>query len=84
MKKAFYFVLGIAFVILTSAGTVSIMTVKPEKPKSVTSFVGDIKQCSERILKYSQKGYVVKFITQSQSSALSDDYIKCLVVMEKY
>ena len=33
MKNVFYFLLGIALIVLTSATTVSVMTVKPEIPK---------------------------------------------------
>lgn len=84
MKNIFYFLLGIALIVLTSAATVSVMTVKPATPKSVTSFVGNTKQCSKHIMEYSKRGYVVKFMTQSQGSYNEYNQTRCLVVMEKY
>ena len=35
MKKAFYFILGVSLIVLTSATTVSVMTVKPANPKYI-------------------------------------------------
>jgi hypothetical protein len=84
MKNAFYFVLGIALIVLTSATTVSVMTVKPATPKLVMTYVGDINHCSEQIRVYSQKGYTVKFMTQSQGQYSGYDETRCIVVMEKY
>jgi hypothetical protein len=84
MKNVTYFLLGIAIVVLTSAPTVSVRTVNPATPKATATFVGDINQCSKHILTYSQKGYVVKFMSQSQSQYTDYDETRCLVVMEKY
>lgn len=83
MRKVMYFLLGIGLVVLTSATTVSVMTVKPATPKSVVTFSGNVKSVSKQILKHSKSGYVVKFVTQTQSyNGNNDSY--CLVVMEKY
>jgi hypothetical protein len=84
MKNLFYFLLGISLIVLTSATTVSVMTVKPATPKSIATFVGDINQCSKYIREYSQRGYVVKFMSQSQGQYSGYDETRCLVVMEKY
>lgn len=84
MKNVFYFLLGIALIVLTSATTVSVMTVKPATPKSVMTYVGNINNCSKQIRLYSQRGYVVKFMTQSQGSGYGYEDTRCLVVMEKY
>ena len=51
MKKAFYFILGIALVILTSATTVSVMTVKPAPPKLFTVKSFGYESDSDRITK---------------------------------
>jgi hypothetical protein len=81
MKKAFYFMLGIALIILTSATTVSVMTVKPATPKHfiVKHFYETEKQ-SSFIGNMMKKGWILK----SQSLAGGDSYIYGIVVMEKY
>ena len=84
MKSAFYFLLGIALIVLTSAATVSVMTVKPATPKAVMTYVGTPKECSRQIGAYSVDGYIVKFISQSQGEYSGQEYANCLVVMEKY
>lgn len=84
MKNAFYFMLGIALVILTSATTVSVMTVKPATPKYfvVKEFrdadYGD--EQSEYIEKMIKKGWILK----SQSLGGKQYTIYGIVVMEKY
>lgn len=83
MRKVMYFLLGIGLVVLTSATTVSVMTVKPATPKSVVTLVGNIEVVSKQILKHSKNGYVVKFATQTQVYS-GIEYTRCLVVMEKY
>ena len=51
------FILGCLFILLTAAGTASIMTVKPATPKSVIVYDGyDPKPF---ILKYSKFGYII-------------------------
>lgn len=84
MRKVMYFLLGIGLVVLTSATTVSVMTVKPATPKSVVTLVGDVNEMSRQILKHSKNGYVVKFGTQSQGQYAGYENTRCLVVMEKY
>ena len=81
MKKL---VLGIALVILTSATTVSVMTVKPATPKYfiVKEFndadFGDVQ--AEYIEKMIKKGWILK----SQSLGGKQYHIYGIVVMEKY
>lgn len=84
MRKVMYFLLGIGLVVLTSATTVSVMTVKPATPKSVVTLTGNLTTVSKQILKHSKNGYVVKFATQSQGQYVGEEYTRCLVVMEKY
>lgn len=84
MKNVTYFLLGIALVVLTSATTISIMTVKPATPKSVVTIVGHVSKVSKKILEYSRKGYIFKFGTQSQGNYNDYEDTRCLVVMEKY
>jgi len=78
-----FFLLGIFLVILTSATTVSIMTVKPATPKNVLCFIGNPVELQNRILTWTQKGFIVKTgLTTSQGS--SGRYEVGLIVMEKY
>jgi hypothetical protein len=78
MKNAFYVLLGIALIVLTSATTVSVMTVKPAKPKSVivriTRYGNDT---NGFIYTYVKQGYIVK-------SSDGDGSGNWLVIMEKY
>jgi hypothetical protein len=78
MKNAFYFTLGIALIVLTSATTVSVMTVKPAKPKSVSVGVLRSKEVKDFTYQYVKKGFQIKTITAS------NDYGVIVVVMEKY
>lgn len=84
MKNVFYFMLGIALVILTSATTVSVMTVKPATPKYfiVKSFYEyhSSERQADFIIKMSKKGWVLK----SQSLAVNLNVLHGIVVMEKY
>ena len=84
MKNAFYFMLGIALIILTSATTVSVMTVKPATPKYfvVKEFTdADYKDVQAKyIRKMIKKGWVLK----SQSLAGKQYTFYGIVVMEKY
>ena len=82
MKNIFYFVLGLCLVILTSATTASVMTVKPAPPKSVVTYYGD--NPKEFISKYSKMGYIFKNSSQSQGSGNGSHWVTCLIVMEKY
>ena len=64
--------LGLCLVILTSATTVSVMTIKPATPKHVVVFTRSSSTDEPAIiLKYSKKGYIVKVAEN-------------IVVMEKY
>lgn len=80
MKHILFLILGILLVILTSATTVSVMTVKPATPKSVIVFNNnDIDETQYKIKEYTKKGYIVKTISSN------GDYHKSwIVVMEKY
>lgn len=84
MKNTFYFILGIALVILTSATTVRVITVKPATPKYfvVKEFTnadfGDVQ--AEYIEKMIKKGWILK----SQSLAGTKHTFYGIVVMEKY
>jgi len=75
MKNLFYFVLGLCLVILTSATTASVMTVKPAIPKSTVCFrfsnINELKP-------YIQQGYIVKIISKG------DEWSTGHVIMEKY
>jgi hypothetical protein len=84
MKKSFYFILGIALVILTSATTVSVMTVKPATPKYfiVKSFEGESYSeiQADYIREMMKKGWILK----SQSLSGRQYTLNGIVVMEKY
>ena len=84
MKKAFYFILGITLVVLTSATTISVMTVKPATPKyfvvkSFDSYGFSVTQ-AEYIEQMMKKGWILK----SQSLAGDSRFLSGIVVMEKY
>ena len=66
--------------ILTSATTATIMTVKPVAPKFIVTFYCDNhKDTQIAINKYIKNGYIIKII------ATNGDYHKTyFVVMEKY
>lgn len=85
MKQAFYFILGITLVILTSATTVSVMTVKPSKPKLtlVKSFwlESDSEQVAEYIKNQIKNGYILKSVAGANDGQYNSTWI---VVMEKY
>lgn len=81
MKNLFYFMLGLCLVILTSATTVSVMTVKPATPKSTITYVGRGSNIAHFININSKKGYIVKCFSQlTGTNGDTGD----LVVMEKY
>lgn len=84
MKNLFYVLLGVLLVVLTSAATVSVMTVKPAIPKSIMTYTGDTRQCAKRIVEYSKMGYIVKFVSQSQGQYVGYENTNCLIIMEKY
>lgn len=76
MKQVFYFILGVCLVVLTSATTVSVMTIKPATPKQTIVFYEYYPQNIPKITyPYLRKGYVLK--------AIYGDTFQ-IVVMEKY
>jgi hypothetical protein len=76
MKNIFYFILGICLIVLTSATTVSVMTIKPATPISTVVFYEYSPQViPKKINPYLKKGYVVK--------AVYGDRFQ-IVVLEKY
>ena len=78
MKNVFYFLLGISLIVLTSAATVSVMTVKPEKPKSVLVTYGNVNKIKRTADEYVRKGYQIKMIQGTHYS------YEVMLVMEKY
>lgn len=75
MKNAFYFIAGILFVTLISATTVSVMTVRPVKPKYTVYLEHAGK---ETVDKYLKQGYIIKIV------AKGDEFYYATVVLEKY
>jgi hypothetical protein len=84
MKNLNYFLAGILFVSLISAGTVSKTTIVPATPKSVcvkTFFGVDAEhKIKDFILQKSKEGWILK----SHSLAGGNSYYRGVVVMEKY
>ena len=79
MKNAFYFILGVCLIVLTSATTVSVMKVEPAKPKSVICFYEYQElHVAEKIREYASRGYIVKSCNSAGSSR------RWIVIMEKY
>jgi len=78
MKNTFYVLLGIALIVLTSATTVSVMTVKPAKPKSVIVKITRYAEDTNKfIYTYVKQGYTIK-------SSDGDGDGNWLIIMEKY
>lgn len=85
MKQVFYFMLGVSMVVLTSAATVNIMTVKPSTPKTtiVKSFrtmYGLEQEMEEFTREKVKQGYIVKSVAMMDDESMS----KGIVVLEKY
>ena len=78
MKNAIYFILGICLVILTSASTISIMTVKPAKPSSVLVTYGYAEDIKRTANEYVRDGYQIKMIQGTHYPS------QIMLVMEKY
>ena len=77
MKNITYIFLFVIGMILTSATTATIMTVKPALPKHVDSGWFSSERSVDKYIKAKVKqGYIVKTMTMSQYS--------CYVVVEKY
>lgn len=85
MKNAFYVLLGIALIILTSATTVSVMTVKPAKPKYfICKFFNnqsDAEEVNNFVKTQMKKGWVLKEIEGANDTKTFSTWI---VIMEKY
>jgi hypothetical protein len=85
MKNIFYFILGICLIVLTSATTYSVMTIKPVTPKSVIvkpirAMFGIEKDIAKFVEQKVKEGYIVKSI-----SIIDDEnWSKGVIVMEKY
>jgi hypothetical protein len=85
MKNVFYVLLGVSLVILTSATTVSVMTVKPAQPKAfiVKSFTYETN--SGNVARYIKdqikKGWILKEIEGANDGEFGSTWV---VVMEKY
>jgi hypothetical protein len=84
MKQAFYFILGIALVILTSVTTVSVMTVKPATPKQFIVKVFNADNYPENQAMFIQDMMKKGWILKSQSLAGKQSLLYGIVVMEKY
>lgn len=83
MKPITTFLLGIAFTLLISATTVSIMTVKPAQPKSIITKgfpYYDDAEIQKEINVCVKEGYVLKSLNGAGGSGGSYWYL----VMEKY
>mgnify|MGYP003496850797 FL=1 len=77
MKNAIYLLLFVIGMILTSATTATILTVKPATPKYVKSqWFRTERDVDEYVKVNIRQGYIVKTMTMSEYS--------CYVVMEKY
>jgi len=84
MKQAFYFILVISLVVLTSATTANLITVKPANPKYIVvkSFYEDSGPSEQAnfIRDMMSKGWILR----SQSLAGKQYSLHGIVVMEKY
>lgn len=82
MKNTFYFILGICLIVLTSATTVSVMTVKPATPKyvMVKYFKSDYSYAEKFISKAYSSGYILNKIERIGGESTGH----FIVVMEKY
>ena len=78
MKNTIYLILFIIGMILTSATTVSVMTIRPDKPKSIVVDTMNRIDVQNFTYKYFKKGYTIKIVTAPNEIG---NYV---VVMEKY
>ena len=81
MKNTTYFIAGILFTALISATTVSVMTVKPDKPKLTVVIITDYgtSELRSKINNYIRQGYIVKSVAGTSQHAGS-----WVAVLEKY
>ena len=86
MKHFTYTIAAILLVALTSATTVSIMTVRPATPTDVAVVVGNPEALKASILNLTKRGYVVKCAIPTAVGGNSGTgiYQPALVVLEKY
>ena len=85
MKNLFYFIVGVIFITLISATTVSVMTVKPQTPKLFIvqnfSFQNNSEPVSRFIQEKLKQGWILKQVSGSNDGR----YRSCwIVVLEKY
>ena len=78
MKNTIYLILFVIGMILTSATTVSVMTIRPDKPKSIVVDTMNRIDVQNFTYKYFKKGYTIKIVTAPNEVG------NCIVVMEKY
>ena len=78
MKNTIYLILFVLGMILTSATTATIMTVRPDKPKSIVVDTMNRIDVQNFTYKYFKKGYIIKVVTAPNEIGM------CVVVMEKY
>ena len=85
MKNTFYFMLGITLVILTSATTISVMTVKPVQPKlfmvKTFSYQEDSDGIGIFIKEQMKKGWILKEVEGTNDGKYASTWV---VVLEKY
>lgn len=85
MKNIFYFLLGLLLVVLTSATTVSVMTVKPETPKHyiIKSFPNEVgsDDVADFIKSNVTKGWILKSVSAANYGTMNSCWV---VVLEKY
>jgi hypothetical protein len=77
MKNIFYIILGICLMVLTSATTLSVMTIKPAQPKATIVVSGwSSSELNTDMKPYLKAGYIAKNISAGDGARL--------VLMEKY
>jgi len=77
MKNIFYIILGICLMVLTSATTISVMTIKPAQPKATIVVSGwSSSELNTDMKLYLKAGYIVKNVSAGDGARI--------VVMEKY
>ena len=85
MKNIFYILLGVSLIVLTSATTVSVMTVKPAHPKffMVKSFTYETNSgaVARYINEQMKKGWILKEVEGANDGEFASAWV---VVMEKY
>lgn len=78
MKNTIYLILFIIGMILTSATTISVMIMRPDKPKSIVVDAVHRIDVQNFTYKYFKKGYIIKIVTAPNEMGM------CVIVMEKY